>query len=65
MLFEIALYTLNNIRNDPPYEYYLYVLTITLGVFFFFVVSFLVWRLFKQKHTEQLMITENELIDSE
>ena len=65
MLFKIILYTLNNIRNDPPYEYYLYVLTITLGVFFFFVVSFLLWRLFKQKCTEQLPSIDDELIDLE
>lgn len=63
MFFEIALYTLNNIRNDPPYEYYLYVLTITLGVFFIFVVSFLLWHLFKQKRAEQLPNTDDELID--
>jgi len=63
MFLEIALYTLNNIRNDPPYEYYLYILTITLGVFLIFVVSFLLWRLYKQKQTEQLPNTDDELID--
>lgn len=63
MFLEIALYTLNNIRNDPSYEYYLYILTITLGVFLIFVVSFLLWRLYKQKHTEQLPNTDDELID--
>jgi hypothetical protein len=67
MIEEIIIYTLNNPSWPTPTassEFYIYLLTIISGIFLIFATTFLIWRYFKWKGTEQNLLSDNEFSDS-